>query len=259
MEIGKLKDPYFRNKMASLIYNKAGALEGIQPGVADDAIYAGQRVPYLTGSQLQRYAAIIYAESTYLGLLRQIHPVQPIVEMEREAFAMAVTMYQYARSKSAAFQRAQRFYGLQDLLNDSGYTKGINSPILQEYYGEAGDEQRRRSATLAVIRLFTRQFWGFESVVEAVQGALYWDGNDLFRRYKDHYRAKKGFELGHSDHGRLYQEVTSLEGVQVIQSCPATDPAVAVLRTYTFRSCATFGGSIFFQLHPQALEQGISW
>ena len=245
--------------MASLIFNAAGALEKIHPSDVDDAIYAGQEVPYITGSQLQRYAAIIYAESTYLGLLRQLQPIHPVLEMEREAFAMAVTMYQYARSKSAAFQRAQRFYSLQDLLNDAGYTKGINSPLLQEYYGVAGDEQRRRSATLAVIRLFTRQFSGFESVITALQGAMYWDGNDLFRRYKEHYRAKKGFELGSTDHGKLYAEVKSLVGLQVLQSCPATDPTVAALRTYTFRSCATFGGSIFFQLHPQALEQGISW
>ena len=245
--------------MANLIFNSAGALEDIRPGGADIAIYAGQQVPYITGSQLQQYAATIYSESSFLGLARQINPANPIREMERECFAIAVTMYTYARSKGVAFQRAGRYYGLNDLLQDAGYTKGITSPKHTEYFSAGGDETKRRVATLAVIRLFMRQFWGFEDVIQSLQGAQYWDGNDLFRRYRDHYRAKMGFELSNPLHGRIYQNVTVIQGAQIISSCPAQDPVTAGKRQYTFLSTVTYGGSIFFRIHPQAAAQGITW
>lgn len=245
--------------MASLIYNSAGQLEDVRPGAADVAYYAGQQVPYITGSQLQRYAAIIYSESSFLGLARQINPANPSREMERECFAIAITMYNYARAKGAAFQKAGKFYGLPDLLADSGYTKGINSPKFTEYFGAGGDESKRRMATLAVIRLFLRQFWGFEDLLPLLQGVQYWDGNDLFRRYRDHYRAKMGFELGSPAHGRIYQNVTVIQGAQIISSCPAQDPKVIVRRQFTFLSALTVGGTIFFRLHPQATAQGITW
>jgi hypothetical protein len=245
--------------MANLIYNASGALEDIRPGGADVAIYAGQQVPYISGSQLQRYAAIIYSESSYLGLARQISPANPTREMERECFAIAVTMYTYARAKGAALQRTNNVYGLNELLVDSGYTKGINSPKYNEYFSVGGDEAKRRMATMAVIRLFMRNFWGFEDVLQSLQGAQYWDGNDLFRRYRDHYRAKKGFELSRPEHGRIYQNVTVIQGAQIISSCPAQDPAVAAKRQYTFMSTMTLGGTIFFRIHPQAAAQGITW
>jgi hypothetical protein len=245
--------------MASLIYNASGMLEDIRPGSADIAIYAGQQVPFITGSQLQRYAGIIYSESSFLGLARQINPANPSREMERECFAIAVTMYNYARAKGAAFQRAGRFYGLNELLVDSGYTKGINSPKFTEYFSAGGDESKRRLATLAVIRLFMRQFWGFEDVLQSLQGAQYWDGNDLFRRFRDHYRAKHGFELSNPLHGRLYQNVTVIQGAQIISSCVASEPAVKARRQFTFMSTITLGGTIFFRLHPQAAAQGITW
>jgi hypothetical protein len=245
--------------MASLIYNTAGALEDVRPGGADVAFYAGQQVPFITGSQLQKYAAIIYSESSFLGLARQINPANPAREMEREAFAIAATMFTYARAKGAAFQRANRFYGLNELLVDSGYTKGINSPKYTEYFSAGGDENKRRICTLAVIRMFMRQFWGLEDVIQQLQGSMYWDGNDLFRRYRDHYRARMGFELSNPLHGRIYQNVTVIQGAQIIASCPAQDPNVAIRRQYTFLSTTTFGGTIFFRLHPQATAQGITW
>jgi hypothetical protein len=262
--VGNLIPAYFsatKSKvlMASLIYNASGMLEDIRPGTADVAIYAGQQVPFITGSQLQRYAGIIYSESSFLGLARQINPANPSREMERECFAIAVTMYNYARAKGIAFQRANRVYGLNELLVDSGYTKGINSPKFTEYFSAGGDESKRRMATLAVIRLFMRQFWGFEDIIQSLQGAQYWDGNDLFRRFRDHYRAKKGFELSNPAHGRIYQNVTVIQGAQIISSCPAQEPAVARLRQYTFISTITLGGTIFFRLHPQATAQGITW
>lgn len=245
--------------MASLIYNSAGMLEDVRSGASDIAIYAGQQVPFITGTQLQKYAAIIYSESSFLGLAKQINPANPTREMERECFAIAVTMYTYARAKGAAFQKANKMYGLADLLVDAGYTKGINSPKFTEYFSAGGDENKRRMATLAVIRLFMRQFWGFEDILQQLQGAQYWDGNDLFRRYRDHYRAKMGFELGNPAHGRIYQNVTVIQGAQIISSCPAQDPKVSVKRQYTFLSTLTIGGTIFFRVHPQAAAQGISW
>lgn len=246
--------------MANLIFNASGALEDVRPGGDDIAIYAGQQVPYISGSQLQRYAGIIYSESSFLGLARQIAPANPTREMERECFAIAVVMYTYARAKAAAFQRANKgVYGLNELLVDSGYTKGINSSKFNEYFSVGGDEGKRRMATMAVIRLFMRNFWGFEDVLQSLQGAQYWDGNDLFRRYRDHYRAKMGFELSNPAHGRIYQNVTVIQGAQIISSCPAQDANVALRRQYTFLSTLTLGGTIFWRIHPQAAAQGITW
>ena len=245
--------------MANLIYNASGALEDIRPGSTDAAFYAGQQVPFMSGSQLQKFAGIIYSESSFLGLAKQINPANPTREMERECFAIAVTMYTYARSKAAALQRTGKVYGLNELVVDSGYTKGINSPKYNEYFSAGGDEGKRRMATMAVIRLFMRNFWGFEDILQGLQGAQYWDGNDLFRRYRDHYRAKMGFELSNPLHGRIYQNVTVIQGAQIINSCPAQDPNVAAKRQYTFLSTMTLGGSIFFRIHPQAAAQGITW
>jgi hypothetical protein len=179
--------------------------------------------------------------------------------MERECMGIAVTMYNYARAKGAAFKRANKIYGLNELLVDSGYTKGINSPKFTEYFSAGGDEAKRRLTTLSVIKLFTRQFFDLQDVVTNLQGAQYWDGNDLFRRYRDHYRAKNGFELGNAAHGRIYQNVNVIQGAQIIATCPATDPKVAARRQFTFLSTMTAGGTIFFRIHPQAAAQGITW
>jgi hypothetical protein len=245
--------------MANLVYDPTGRLTDVQHSQGDTAVFNGTAVPFITGTQLQRYAAIIYSEASFLGLARQINPANPQREMERECMGIAITMYNYARAKGATFQRAGRFYGLADLLIDSNYTKGINSPKFNEYFGMGGDDAKRKLANLSVLRLFTRQFAHLSGLVSELQGAQYWDGNDLFRRYRDHFRAKHGFELANSAHGRLYQNVTIIQGAQVIQSTQAQDPTVRAKRQYTFMSTMTAGGTIFFRLHPQAAAQGITW
>jgi hypothetical protein len=245
--------------MANLIFDQTGGLADVQQSRVDAAFFNGVQIPFISGTQVQRYAAVIYSEASFLGLARQINPANPQREMERECMGIAISMYNYARAKGAAFQRSGKFYGLADLLVDANYTKGINSPGFNEYFGVGGDDNKRRLATLSVIRLFTRQFGHLQGLVTELNGAQYWDGNDLFRRYRDHFRAKHGFELSNSAHGRLYQNVTIIQGAQVIQTIEAQDANVRSRRQFTFRSTVTAGGTIFFRLHPQATAQGVTW
>lgn len=246
--------------MATLIYSPDGALMDIQQEGPDRAVIGNQEVPYITGSQLRQYAATVYSESSFMGLVRQIAPADPLGEMMRETFAITLTMYNYAMAKGAAFQRAGRRYGLNELLTDSNYTKGITSPAHHEYFTPGvGDETRRRFATLAVIKLFTRQTYDVQDVIQRLAGAQYWDGNDLFRLFQAHFRAKNGFELSDPAHGMIYQGVTVVPGVQTITTCPAQNPNVAQKRQFTYRSTMTCGGTIFFRIHEQAAAQGITW
>lgn len=245
--------------MATLIYHTNGALLQRKENGPDVAYFGNIEVPHLTATQLQRYAAIIYSEASFPGLLREINPGDLTGELWRETVGIAIAMYNYVRNKSAAFYRAGRAYGLNDLVNDSNYVKGINSPKFNEYFLGGGDDIKRNFANLAVLKLFTRQIQDIVPIIRQIQQAAYWDGNDLFRRYRDHYRARMGFELSDPAHGRLYQNVRVIAGTQIISSCPAQDPRVAAQRQYTFLSTMTAGGSIFFRLHPQAVAQGITW
>lgn len=245
--------------MATLTYNTNGMLLDRRENGPDVAIFGNIQVPIITASQLQRYAAVIYAEASSPGLLREINPANPAGELWRETVGIAIAMYNYVRFKSAAFARANRVYGIQDLVTDVNYVKGINSPRFNEYFYGGGDETKRTYSTLAVLKLFTRQLDDIRPIITSIRQAAYWDGNDLFRLYRNHYRARQGFELSDPAHGRLYQNVTVIPGTQVINSCPAQDPAVAARRQYTFLSTMTGGGSIFFRIHPQAAAQGVTW
>ncbi|TNE68081.1 MAG: hypothetical protein EP344_01665 [Bacteroidetes bacterium] len=245
--------------MATLTFHTNGVLLNRQENGPDLAVFGNTPVPIITGSQLQRYAAILYAEASYPGLLREINPSDPSGELWREVVGIAICMYNYVRNKSLAFYRAGRAYGLNDLVHDVQYIKGINGPQFNEYFLPGGDTLKRNYANLAVLKLFTRQVYDIRSIIMEIQQAAYWDGNDLFRLYQNHYRAKQGFELGDPAHGRLYQNVSIVKGTQILESCPAQDPVVASRRQYTFLSTMTAGGSIFFRIHPQAAAQGISW
>lgn len=245
--------------MATLIYNTNGILVEIQHGGHDVAIIGNMQVPYITGSQLQHYAATVYAEASFMGLVQQIAPNDPVREMQRETFAITYTMYNYAMAKGAAFRNIGRVYGLTELLTDSNYTKGINSPAHNEYFTSGGDEMRRQLATLSVAKLFTQQVFDVQDVIQELNGAMYWDGNDLFRLYQSHFRAKNGFELSNPAHGAIYQGVSVVRGAQMIDSCPAQKPDVAAKRQFTYLSTMTAGGTIFFRLHPQATSQGVTW
>lgn len=245
--------------MATLQYDISGQLLSEDPSGQDVAIINGVTVPYITGSQFREYAATVYSESSFMGLVQQINPANPTGEMEKETFAIALTMYNYAMAKNAAFQRAGKSYGLGDLLKDSNYTKGISSPAHQEYYQTGGDEQRRRYATLAVVRIFTRAYQHLAPIEQQLQGGLYWDGNDLYRVYKNHFRAKYGFELSNPQQGALYQNVSVVQNTQVIESSPASNPNVSAKREYTYMSTMTAGGTIFWKIHPQAAAQGVTW
>lgn len=245
--------------MATLIYSSNGVLLDRRENGPDQAFFNNVPVSIITGAQLERYAAIIYAEASFQGLLREINPLDPNGELWKETVGIAICMYNYVRNKSNAFARAGRVYGLQDLVNDVNFVKGINSPKFNEYFSGGGDPVKRQFANLAVLKLFSRQLDDIRPIIVSIQQAAYWDGNDLFRRYRDHYRAKQGFELSDPAHGRLYQKVTVIPGTQIISSCPAQDLNVAARRQYTFLSTMTAGGSIFFRIHPQAAAQGISW
>jgi hypothetical protein len=245
--------------MASLVFDTNGSLIDVQQFGPDAAFVGTEAVPIISGTQLRQYAAMVYAESSFMGLLNEINPEDPFGEMFRETISIAICMYNYTRSKGTAFHRAGKVYGLQDLVSDVNYVKGINGPAYQEYFGTEGDAERRRLSTLAVLKLFTRQLDDIRDLIRDLQGAQYWDGNDLFRLFPNHYRARMGFELGSPSHGHLYEKVSSIEGVQVIPDCPAQDPNVAAKRQFTFMSTTVAGGSIFFKIHPQAVAQGISW
>ncbi|MBK8556220.1 MAG: hypothetical protein IPL65_10845 [Lewinellaceae bacterium] len=245
--------------MASYVYDANGKLLDVQQYGPDAAFLGESPVPIISGTQLRQYAAIIYAEGGHMGLIRQINPANPLGEMFRECVAIAITMYNYTRAKGTAFHRAGKVYGLQDLVQDVSYVHGLTSAGYQDYFGTGGDEDRRQAATRAVMKLFLRDLNDIRDIIRDVNGALYWDGNDLFRRFPNHYRAKMGFELGAPQHGRLYQNVKDIPGLQLLPSCPAQDPNVAAKRQYTFLSTTTAGGSIFFKIHPQAEAQGISW
>ncbi|TAE72206.1 MAG: hypothetical protein EAZ85_09885, partial [Bacteroidetes bacterium] len=88
--------------MASIYFDTQGSLVRTDEEGDDKAFYNNQEVPYITGSQLQNYAATIYSESSFMGLVRQINPSDPFGEMQKETFAIAYTMYTYAMTKNAA-------------------------------------------------------------------------------------------------------------------------------------------------------------
>ncbi len=241
----------------AILFNVDGSIASIDDDTPDKAIIGKQEVPFISGAQLRSYAATVYSESSHNGILQFVAPNDPAREMQRETFAIAYSMYSYALAKSAAFKKAKRSYGLADLLVDSNYTKGINSPQHQEYFGTGGDETRRRQATLAVIKLFTKQTTDVSDIIQTLQGGGYWDGSDIFRKFPDHYRCRQGFELSNAIHGDLYKNVPKVN--KTIQSCPATDAKVSAQRQFTFLSTMTAGGTIFFKLHPNALAQGVTW
>lgn len=245
--------------MATLQFNLDGSINNIQYSGPDKAVIGQQEVPYISGSQLRQYAATIYSEASFMGLVQQTGSPDPIREMQRETFAVAYTMYNYTMAKGRAFKAIGKRYGLQQLLVDSSYTKGINSAGHQEYFGSGGDETRRKLSTLAVIKLFTGQTQDVQDVIRQLNGAQYWDGSDLFRIYKKHFRARYGFELSNPAHGRIYQNVSVIKGTQVIASTPAQNSNVASKRQFTYLSTMTAGGTIFFKIHPQAASQGVTW
>lgn len=248
--------------MASLTFLPDGTLGNVEEEEDDKAFYNGNPVPFVSGSQLRQYAATVYAEAAGTGLLRQMGYSNIAEEMKRETFAIAYTMFTYAMTRGAAEKKAGRFYGLNQLLTDSNYTKGIVSAGHNEYFGSGGDQTRRSLATLAVIKLFMRDTADVADVISGLNGAMYWDGNDLFRLFTNHFRAKNGFELGSASHGQLYKNVPTIykQPVNQITSSAASNPnVIRAGRKYTYLSTFTAGGTIFFKLHPEATGQGIKW
>jgi len=233
-------------------FNTNGALAKTESG-ADKAYVQGHEVPYISGSNLVTFAAIVYSESASSGLVNQITGGRSADrEMFRENFGMVQAMFNYSIAKNAALRKAGRgSYGLPQLLNDKDYAKGRGSAIFNEYFGTGGDQKRRQYATLAVLKLFTKNINDVRDI--ATSGIVGWDGKDLYTRYKEHYRFKVGLELGNPSHGHLYNPL----GIQTIASQAATSPNVKG-RQYTWQSVFTAGGSIFHRIHPQAAAQGIS-
>lgn len=241
----------------AILFNVDGSLASIDDNTADKAFIGKQEIPFISGAQLRSYAATVYSESSHNGILQFVAPNNILAEMQRETFAIAYSMFNYALAKSAAFKKAKRSYGLADLLVDSNYTKGINSPQHQEYFGTGGDETRRRQSTLAVAKLFTKQTSDVTDIIQTLQGGGYWDGSDIFRKFPDHYRCRQGFELSNNLHGDVYKNIPNV--AKSIQTCPATETRVSEKRQFTFLSTMTAGGTIFFRLHPTAIAQGVNW
>ncbi len=241
--------------MASLIFSSDGSLYNTQANGPDKAYVGQEEIPYLSGTQLQTFAAIIYAESTLQSVVEQINPYNPISEMEKEAFAIAYSMYNYTLARGAAEKRRGKQFGMLELLNDPDYARSFATPQYQEYFEQGTDSLRARLATLAVIQLFTQQTQRYGPLIEQLQGGGYWDGLDLFRYFPKHYRARMGMELSEPVHGRLYEAVNLFKGAQPITSHQARTPQLS--REYTFLSTLTAGGSVFFCLHPQAKQQGV--
>ncbi|MCS6821755.1 MAG: hypothetical protein NZ551_07790 [Microscillaceae bacterium] len=250
----------------SVHFDSSGKFLGQASDNIDVAVWNGNQVPYITGSQLMEYAATVYAESTPTAWLQAQNPSHGVArERTRETFAIVFAMYNYVViGKGVAMKRRNQTYGLAELLTDTSYTKGITSPAHKEYYEIGkGDEPRRREATLSVIRLFTNQVQDVQDVIKEMNGAMYWDGNDLFRRFPDHFRCRMGFQLGNPAHGAIYQNLRginpTLATTKVITDCPATDPKISAQRQFTYLSTFVAGGTIFFRIHPQAIAQGVTW
>lgn len=237
--------------MATLIFDNGGNLIDTQPNNADQAIIGGQPVPHISGSQLRAYSATIYAEATYMGLVKQINPGNPMAEMEKETLAMAFAMRNYVMAKRAKGVK----YGFRELLSDTNYVKGSTGPHHQEYYNEGtGDIDRRRFATLAAIRLFTQNISGLEQVVQSLNGAMFWGGQYFFKKYPNLPIIQNGFELGDPTHGQIYQN-TNISGTQILQSYPTQKPGLG--RRFTYLSTMTAAGSIFYKIHPEAHGIGV--
>ena len=247
--------------MATYYYNTDGSLDDINRIGPDVAFIGNLQINNVKASDLRKFAAIVYSESAFWGLVKEIAPVDPYLEMQKETFGITFTMFTYSRAKNAALQRVGKSYTFHDMLVDKNYTHGIGSNAYHEYLAdEGGDENRRKAVTLAVMRLFAGPQYqqDMQDVIYGLDGAMYWDGNDLFRLFKSHYRAKQGFELLEPSHGAIYQNVTVVKNTQIITSSPASNPSVVNQgRQYTFMSTITLGGTIFFKLHPQAVAQGI--
>ncbi len=127
-----------------------------------------------TSEQINKFAAIIYAESSFMGVVRQINPVDPIGEMEKECLAIGITMHNYMIAKEAAFKNAGRVYGLDELIVDSNYTKGVSGSTHDEYFRSEGDQFRREAALRAAETvLLKRNSEKAKQMAEKLQGAQY--------------------------------------------------------------------------------------
>lgn len=214
-------------------------------------------------SNISKLEAIVYSETTEKSLLVQLYPESKNlqkgekekfeIEMEKEALAIALTCLNYRKAKNDAFKKAGKVYTLADLVVDANYTKGVGSDKNTEYYSEKADPLKKRIVKEAVALALSGKGG---KVAEELNGAAYWNSNNLFRLYPNHYFSKNGFELGKPAHGSLYKNV---KNYKKISTQKATDPNRSKKRSYTYLSTYTAGGSIFFKLHPEAIAQGITW
>ena len=243
--------------MATFYYNTDGSIANVNQGGPDVAFIGNIQLQTVKASDMRRFAAIIYSESSYWGLCKEIAPANPYLEMQRETFAIAFTMFNYTMAK----KKKGLNYSFFDLLGDKNYTHGIGSREYNDFMeGNPKDRHRGQAVVMATMRLLLGPQYqqDMQDVVQGLDGAVFWDGNDLFRRFREHYRAKQGFELSNPAHGAAYQNVTSVQGAQIITSNPASNPNVIKTgRQYTFMSTITLAGTIFFKLHPQAVQQGV--
>ena len=243
--------------MATFYYNTDGSISNVNQGGPDVAFIGNIQLQTVKASDMRRFAAIIYAESSFWGLVQQIAPANPYLEMQRETFAMAYTMFNYTMAK----KRKTGKYGFFDLLYDEKYVHGIKSRDFTEFMeGNPKDLRRSQAVVMASMRLFLGPQYqrDMQDVIQRLNGALYWDGNDLFRRFKAHWRGVNGFVLSDPAHGAIYQNVTSISGTQVISTTPATREYIVNQGIqYVYLSTTTFAGSIFFKFHPQGEKLGV--
>lgn len=242
--------------MITYYYDSDGILINKKTG-ADKVVYNGALLNNISGSQFRKYAAIAYAEATYYDLIAQISPNEPYPAMTRETLGIASAMINYT---SIRFQLSKGTYQLDHMLSDQGYLSSIGKPLYNEYLNtdSGGDMYRRKAASLAVLKIFghTRS----DQEINQYQGVMYWNGMNLFRvsSYVP-YRAKTGFELGHPAHGKIYLNTQMEPNTRVLTTTPASAPNIKSVRQFTYLSSHTEGGTIFFRLHSQAIQQGISY
>lgn len=245
--------------MATVYYNTDGSIHSINNGGPDVAFIGSIQLQSVKASDLRKFAGIIYAEASYTGLVQQINPANPDREMQRETFAIALSMFNYVQAKKRKGSDFN-FFKLINPATGKNYVHGIVSRDFGEFVnGDPKDHKRANAAIMASMRLLLGPQYqqDMQDIVRGLQGSVWWDGNDLFRRYKEHYRAKQGFQLSNPAHGAIYQN-TNIKGAQIISDCVASNPKVlSTGRQYTFLSTMALAGSIFFKLHPQAEAQGV--
>ncbi|HAI75425.1 MAG TPA: hypothetical protein DCM08_04195 [Microscillaceae bacterium] len=235
----------------ALYYNSDGSFSHDDGGADKTYLSDGTELP-LRASFFKRYAAIVYAEAAGTGLINQLHPGDANIQMIREAYGIVRAMFNYMRAKNYKASLSGGSYGTNDLLNDTNQYHAIGSPNFNEFLNapSGGDDAKRQAVVKALIKFFTRELSSVDDIDSS--GVMYWDGRDLFVKGPNHVRSQKGIELSNSGIGQLY----AAQGLS-ISSYTATNPSPFYSGPYLYRAVFAAGGTVFFVIHPDAVNAGI--